>query len=76
MAFIEPGLEGDAGEYQGSPVDPSCWGEVTTLTALIAAPSRKPKTRRINSLVYPFSTPPLLPSALFPSIPPIYIPKE
>lgn len=60
MACIEPQLEGDSREYRGHQWTPPTRQEVTALAALW-----QPKTRRINSLVSPVSTPPL-PSALSP----------
>lgn len=52
MACIEPGLEGDAGEYRGHQ-----WTPPTRERSPHWPPSEQPKTRRINSLVNPLVGP-------------------
>lgn len=43
MACIDPRLEGDSGEYRGHQWTPPTRGEVTTLTALVAAKDKEDK---------------------------------
>lgn len=61
MACIEPWLEGDSGEYKGHPWTPPTRGEVTTLTALVAARDKKDRffgKRRLHSSAASACAPP------------------